>query len=167
MVTNLCREPQRSRVIDACCVCRLAGCLLCPWPWSRPKLARSWSPLREEAVSCSAWPSAARSCHSSSPTCCTRRESWRSGNAADVLFRTEAVRCFSHSLALPFSGTVRPYPSSGTRSFWVRISIRFILWCTTFRVQLLPLSFRAVHVAAARPHSHRVQTGHGGQRDSW
>lgn len=60
--------------------CWFAGCLPCPWPSSRPKLARSWSLLRDEADSYSDWPSAARFCPSSSHTCSTHQESSRSGN---------------------------------------------------------------------------------------
>lgn len=110
--------------------CWFAGCLPCPWWWSRLKLARSWSLLREEADSCSDWPSAARFCPSSSHTCSTRQESWRFGNILFIMtwgWQIFKVASFYHPLSLPSSGTVQTYPSSEMRSYWVRSLFQLIL----------------------------------------
>lgn len=106
------------------CLCWFAGCLPCLWRWSRPEPARNWSQVRAEAATCSDWPSAAKFCHSSSHTCCTHPESWRSVNIT-ICFRffynVDLESWHIWTVSLLFSGTVQQCQSSGMRSLWVRL----------------------------------------------
>lgn len=93
------------------CVCVCAGCLPCPWRWSRPECAGSCSQPRAEADTSSDWPSAARLCLSSSHTSCTHPESWRSATTLMQFLQCDIFRDYG----CLFSGWIFTAASSCSR----------------------------------------------------